>query len=112
MKFIQFDAKTSIEEIRKRFFESIDNPNLPNEIKEKFMRNIFPFLFCPKNNGSRVLPRNCIFCECGHQSECHYPKNCYDAKCSHFQQNQRFQLFDTPVELDGKEVFNHLKGVN
>lgn len=30
-------------------------------------------------------PMACMFCTFGHMTECHYPKNCADAECSHYQ---------------------------
>jgi hypothetical protein len=37
---------------------------------------------CPIGYSS---PMACMFCEFGHLTECHYPANCEEANCSHYQ---------------------------
>jgi len=32
-----------------------------------------------------VSPAACMFCSYGHMLECHYPKTCKEANCSHYQ---------------------------
>lgn len=33
-----------------------------------------------------LSPMACMFCQFGHMLECHYPFNCEQAECSHYQQ--------------------------
>jgi hypothetical protein len=33
-----------------------------------------------------LSPVSCMFCEFGHMTECHYPLDCEEAQCSHYQQ--------------------------
>jgi hypothetical protein len=35
---------------------------------------------CPRR---AVHGAACMFCQCGHLLECHYPKTCEDADCDH-----------------------------
>ncbi len=37
---------------------------------------------CPLEQRREIA---CMFCLFGHLTECHYPKNCEEAKCSHFE---------------------------
>lgn len=37
---------------------------------------------CPVNATSPIA---CMFCPYGHMLECHYPKTCAEAVCSHYQ---------------------------
>ncbi|MBA7666061.1 hypothetical protein ES703_74136 [subsurface metagenome] len=32
-----------------------------------------------------VSPLACMFCEYGHMLDCHYPHDCKEAECSHYQ---------------------------
>ena len=34
----------------------------------------------------RTSPMACMFCPYGHMTECHYPLDCEEAECSHYQQ--------------------------
>ena len=36
---------------------------------------------CPRGSAT---PIGCMFCECGHMLECHYPDSCETAECSHY----------------------------
>lgn len=36
---------------------------------------------CPLGN---TVPMACWFCMCGHATECHFPSDCAEARCSHF----------------------------
>jgi hypothetical protein len=36
---------------------------------------------CPLGKTS---PMACMFCQCGHMTECHYPHTCEEAECSHY----------------------------
>ena len=36
---------------------------------------------CPQG---LTTPIGCMFCECGHMLECHYPDSCETAECSHY----------------------------
>ncbi len=47
-------------------------------------RKSMPYLNCPMSNNDRVSPMECMFCPYGHMTECHYPLDCYEAKCSHY----------------------------
>jgi len=40
---------------------------------------------CPLHATSPVA---CTFCSFGHMLECHYPKTCEEAECSHWQESQ------------------------
>lgn len=33
-----------------------------------------------------LSPVSCMFCEFGHMTDCHYPLDCEEANCSHYQQ--------------------------
>ena len=35
---------------------------------------------CPLGETS---PEACLLCRCGHMLECHYPRTCDEAECSH-----------------------------
>jgi hypothetical protein len=39
---------------------------------------------CPQGATS---PMACMFCGFGHLAECHYPKTCAEARCSHYMQD-------------------------
>lgn len=45
---------------------------------------------CPQ--GQRC-PMACFLCQYGHITECHYPLNCDDAQCSHFEDNTQMQNY-------------------
>ncbi len=38
---------------------------------------------CPRG---LTHPHACMFCAYGHMLDCHYPKTCEEANCSHYQQ--------------------------
>jgi len=38
---------------------------------------------CPRK---ALSPMGCMFCEFGHMMECHFPMNCEEANCSHYQE--------------------------
>jgi hypothetical protein len=42
---------------------------------------------CPLKAQS---PHACMFCHCGHMTECHWPLTCVEAQCSHFKRYQEF----------------------
>ena len=37
---------------------------------------------CPLGYHS---PAACMICSCGHMLECHFPKSCEEAECSHYE---------------------------
>ncbi len=47
----------------------------PGILKIRFSR-------CPLHAINEMA---CMFCDFGHLLECHYPKNCWDANCSHLE---------------------------
>lgn len=40
---------------------------------------------CPRGATD---PMACMFCQFGHMLECHYPKTCEEAHCSHYERDQ------------------------
>jgi hypothetical protein len=40
---------------------------------------------CPRG---AVLATACMFCPNGHMLDCHYPKTCEEANCSHYQEEE------------------------
>jgi hypothetical protein len=40
---------------------------------------------CPMH---AISPVTCVFCMYGHSLDCHYPKTCEEAECSHWQESQ------------------------
>ena len=43
-------------------------------------------------------PAACMLCEYGHMLECHYPMNCYEANCYHYQ-----RALEEAGELEAEE---------
>ena len=39
-----------------------------------------------------ISPMACMFCEFGHMLDCHYPRTCEEAQCSHYQQELAYQM--------------------
>jgi hypothetical protein len=54
---------------------------LPEHLKDTPMD---PGFKCPMNKLASI-PMGCMFCEFGHMLDCHYPKSCEEAMCSHYQ---------------------------
>lgn len=38
-----------------------------------------------------ATPIGCTFCRFGHMTECHFPKNCEDARCSHWEASKEVE---------------------
>jgi len=53
----------------------------------------------------------CMFCQCGHMTECHYPHDCETAGCSHYLRDQDFEdrwvEEANPTEEFSVEVLTH-----
>ena len=48
----------------------------------------WPHQHCPIINGAPTSPLNCMFCDTGHVTECHWPESCEEANCYHYQQEE------------------------
>ena len=48
-----------------------------------------------------LSPMACMFCSYGHMLECHYPMDCDEAMCSHWEQAQLSEA--ELIEADGLE---------
>lgn len=62
----------SLEEASKQATEEIDSMGTTKTLTGK----------CPIGASS---PMACMFCEYGHMTDCHYPRTCEEANCSHYQ---------------------------
>ena|ERR1051325_8242226 len=53
-------------------------------------RNVYPAP--PDNPRCHCWPNGmaCFFCQCGHLTECHWPKSCQEANCSHMDRYSEF----------------------
>lgn len=47
---------------------------------------------CPENH---ILPMACMYCACGHMTECHHPMDCEEANCGHFLDQQQAEGYYT-----------------
>jgi len=45
-------------------------------------------------------PMTCMFCEFGHMTECHYPMNCEEANCSHYQAQEEQERYDPNDDIE------------
>ncbi len=52
---------------------------------------------CPLNAVSAMA---CMFCSFGHMTECHHPKNCQQANCSHYIQDNEITAIDFNEDED------------
>jgi len=48
---------------------------------------------CPLRGAAAMA---CMFCQYGHLTDCHYPRTCEEANCSHYQEEMAGEI----VELD------------
>jgi hypothetical protein len=63
-----------------------DPPAFIQAIKGKMTRMGIELTQAGKCPRGASLPHACMFCHCGHMTECHYPKSCEEAQCSHLSQ--------------------------
>lgn len=78
-----------MKEINQKIMNGIKNER-EEEIKKTFLEKTIDLLVknstilnCPANNKS-IGSIFCICCIYGHINECHYPKTCIQAQCSHY----------------------------
>ena len=50
---------------------------------------------CPRG---ALTPVACTFCECGHMLDCHYPKTCEEAECSHYRREVESESYYSDEE--------------
>ena len=58
---------------------------LSNEQWRDIATKLTPWGSCPANQNKRVEMIACALCPYGHLTDCHYPKSCSQANCSHYQ---------------------------
>lgn len=90
---LELPENASVDEIRNKFFEFTDAQGLNRSIAWDMFQSKFAFLKCPKQEGKRIHPNECDRCECGHKTDCHYPKSCEEANCQFFIREQMQSMF-------------------
>ncbi len=86
------ESTLSIEEIREKLAGWLERRcKITPDVAMKYAVKQTPYLTCPAQDGKRLVPIACMFCHCGHMMECHYPKTCREAQCSHYRINQEVE---------------------
>lgn len=58
-------------------------PEIMQAIKDKLPSMGIELIKAGKCPRGATMGHACMFCPCGHLTECHYPKTCEVAQCSH-----------------------------
>ncbi len=53
---------------------------------------------CPLGGTTTMA---CMFCLKGHMTDCHYPKTCEEANCSHYQETNKSERYYSDPDGDG-----------
>ena len=53
---------------------------------------------CPLGGSSPIA---CMFCQYGHMTDCHYPRTCEEAECSHYQEEMAGEIVELDEEYAG-----------
>lgn len=95
----KFDA----ENLKKAFTETLVEKGIPEAEAARMAANEINSIgaiktangTCPKGGTN---PMACMFCECGHMTDCHFPLTCAQAQCSHYHESQLEEIELPPEE--------------
>jgi len=78
-------------------------PGIPRKVIAKMVLGSTQWLCCPATQA-RVDQMACMFCGCGHMTECHYPLDCEEAQCGHYLASQQAETGFEEFGDDDEEI--------
>lgn len=82
------DAGMPAEEARRQAAEQVNSMGVTKTLQGD----------CPIGGSSPIA---CMFCQYGHMTDCHYPRTCEEAECSHYQEEMAGEIVELDEEYAG-----------